>query len=506
MTTVQSQAKVSNQLMTGQAYLESLNDGREIWFDGERVNNVVEHPAFRNAARSMARLYDALHDPELQDDLTIVDKFGSRTHRFFTPAYSADDLHGARKAIDIWQRINYGWMGRSPDYKAAFMAQLAEGHFFYDQFADNALNWYKKFSSQGLHLNHVLIDPPVNRAKSRAETRDIYLSLDKSDDKGMYVSGAKMVATGSALTHATFVGITGGVASVMEKNRDEDLALVFIVDMNAPGLKVISRPSYELKANSPFDAPLASRFDENDAVMVFENCFVPWENVLIYRDIDKVKQFQADSGFFNRYNLQAAVRLCIKLEFCIGLMVKGTEASGTNNFRGVQAAIGELIAMRDTIWAMTTAMVSDPEPSIGASVVPRLQTAAACRIYTTNAWTQVRNTFETVLAGAPSFTISSVRDMQVPELSHVIDTYYQGTNLEGRDRVKLFNLVWDALYSEFAGRHGLYERNYAGNKDQQRLVALRWATLRGDVGNYKGLVDQALGDYDTNGWIHEAWR
>lgn len=498
--------KENNRLMTGAEYLESLNDGREIWFDGEVIDNVVEHPAFRNAARSMARLYDAFHDPSLQNDLTIIDKFGNRTHRFFTPSYSADELKKARNAIDIWQRINYGWMGRSPDYKAAFMAQLAEGHAFYGPYADNALNWYKKFASQGLHLNHVLIDPPMNRAKSRAETRDVFVSLDRSDDKGIYVSGAKMVATGCALTHATFVGFTGGVAHMMQEGRDEDMALVFIVEMNASGLKVVSRPSYELKANSPFDSPLASRFDENDAVMVFENCFVPWENVLIYQDIERVKKFQAESGFFNRYNLQAAVRLCIKLEFCIGLMIKGTEASGTNSFRGVQAAIGELVAMHDTIWAMTTAMVSDPEPSIGRSVVPNLQTAAAARIYMTNAWTQVRDTFETVLAGAPSFTISSVRDMNAPGLEHIIDTYYQGTNLAGRDRIKLFNLVWDALYSEFAGRHGLYERNYSGNKDQQRMDALRWATQRGAIDTCTSLVDQAMADYDTSGWVHQAWR
>ncbi|MEM9778210.1 MAG: 4-hydroxyphenylacetate 3-hydroxylase N-terminal domain-containing protein, partial [Chloroflexota bacterium] len=247
----------NNNLMTGESYLASLNDGREIWFDGEKVQNVTEHPAFRNAARSMARLYDALHDPNLQEDLTTVDKFGNRTHRFFTPSYSNADLAKSRTAIEIWQRLNYGWMGRSPDYKAAFMAQLAEGHSFYEPYGENALNWYKKFASQGLHINHVLIDPPMNRAKGRAEVKDVYVSLDRTDDAGIYVSGAKMVATGSALTHATFVAVNSGTAARMEVGRDEDMALVFLADMNSPGLKLISRPSYELKANSPFDAPLA---------------------------------------------------------------------------------------------------------------------------------------------------------------------------------------------------------------------------------------------------------
>jgi 4-hydroxyphenylacetate 3-monooxygenase len=70
--------------MSGAEYLESLRDGREIWLYGERVKNVTTHPAFRNTARMIARLYDALHDPTLQDVLTTATDTGSRyTHRYF---------------------------------------------------------------------------------------------------------------------------------------------------------------------------------------------------------------------------------------------------------------------------------------------------------------------------------------------------------------------------------------------------------------------------------------
>jgi 4-hydroxyphenylacetate 3-monooxygenase len=491
---------VTNELPTGAEFLASLDDGREVWFEGERVKDVVNHSAFRNAARNTARVYDALHDPALKDDLLLVDKFGITTHKFFAPSYSAAELHAAREAIAIWQRLNYGWLGRTPDYKAAFMAQLAEGYEFYEPYGQNALNWYKKYARQCLFMNHVLIDPPMDRSKARIDVRDVYVSLDREDDRGIYVSGAKMVATGSALTHATFVAINSGTAARMEVNRDEDMALVFITDMNAPGVKLICRPSYEYNARSPFDAPLASRFDENDAVLIFEDAFVPWENVLVYRDVEKAKGFYAASGFFNRFNLQSAVRLTIKLEFCLGLLMKGTEAAGTAGFRGVQAQIGELVAMRETIWAFTTAMVLDPEPGIGGTVVPKLQTAAALRLYMTNAWTRVRDIFETVLAGAPIYTVSSVKDLQTPELEPIIERYYRGTGLPGPERVKLFKLIWDALYSEFAGRHALYERNYAGNQEQQRLDALHWSQMRGDADRFKGLVEQCMGDYDLNGW------
>ena len=501
-----STPETTNQLPTGATFLDSLDDGREIWFDGQRIGTITEHPAFRNAARSVARLYDALHDPSTKDELTTVDKFGIQTHTFFAPAYSVDDLVAARESIRIWQRMSYGWMGRTPDYKAAFMAQLAEGHEFYEPFGANALAWYKKCASQAMFINHVLIDPPVDRNKARVDVRDVYLSVERDDDKGIYVSGAKMVATGSALTHATFVAVNSGTAARMETGRDEDMALVFLIDMNAPGLKLLSRPSYEYNATSPFDAPLASRFDENDAVMVFDNAFVPWENVLVYRDVEKAKGFYAASGFFNRFNLQSAVRLATKLEFCIGLLMKGTDASGTSGFRGVQAAIGELVSMRELIWSLTTAMVYEPEEGIGGTMVPRIQTAAASRVYTTRSWHRVREIFESVLAGAPIYTVSSRRDMQTPELEEIIDKYYRGTGLAGPERIKLFKLVWDALYSEFAGRHALYERNYAGNQEQHFLDTLRWSQVRGDAERYCDFVDECLADYDIEGWRTDYLR
>lgn len=494
----------SNAMLTGADYLASLDDGREVWYHGEKVGNVTTHPAFANAARTIATLYDALHAPETAEALTTVDRSGNLTHRFFAPSYSSEDLKTSRDAIAVWQRMTYGWMSRTPDYKASFMAQLAEGHTFYGDYGANALDWYQRSASKVLYLNHVLIDPPVDRSLARIDVRDVYLSVDREDDNGMYVSGAKMVATGSALTHATFVAVNSGTAARMEPGRDDDMALVFIAEMDAPGVKLISRPSYEASAPNPFEAPLASRFDENDAVIVFEDTFVPWENVFVYRDVEKAKGFYASSGFYNRYNLHSLTRLSVKLEFAIGLLLQGTRASGTSEFRGVQVAIGEIVAMKELIWSLTTAMVADPEPSIGGTVVPRLQTAAAARLYSTNAWDRVRAVFETNLAGAPIYTVSGPADLQSEELRPTIDRFYRGTGVDAEQRIKLFKLIWDAVYSEFAGRQALYERNFAGNQEQQRLDALGWAKARGDADRYCRLVDDCMADYDLDGWLPDS--
>src|SRR5258708_17933791 len=125
---------------TGAEYLASLRDGRDVYVYGERVEDVTTHPAFRNAARSIARLYDALHDPKTKDGLTWPTDTGSGgyTHKFFRAARSRDELVSQRDAIGQWARMSYGWMGRSPDYKASLMNTLPANHPFSPRYSPHA--------------------------------------------------------------------------------------------------------------------------------------------------------------------------------------------------------------------------------------------------------------------------------------------------------------------------------------------------------------------------------
>jgi len=102
---------------TGAEYLESLRDGREVYINGERIADVTAHPAMRNSVRSLARLYDALHDPKSRDRLTAPTDTGSDgyTHKYFRVARSSAELVAQQSAIADWARMSYGWMGRTAD-------------------------------------------------------------------------------------------------------------------------------------------------------------------------------------------------------------------------------------------------------------------------------------------------------------------------------------------------------------------------------------------------------
>src|SRR5262252_2373835 len=269
---------------TGAEYLESLRDGREIWIYGERVKDVTTHPAFRNTVRMIARLYDALHEGPRKQALTIDTDTGNGgfTHKFYKATRTADELVGARDAIAEWARVTYGWIGRSPDYKAAFLATLGANDKYYAPFDENARRWYKKVQEEVSFVNHAIVNPPVDRDKPLDDVKDVYMHVVKEKDDGLVVSGAKVVATTSSLTHYNFIANNGALPI-----KTAPFAFVCIVPTDSPGVKLFCRPSYEMTAavmGSPFDYPLSSRLDENDSTIVFDKVFVPWENVFAYGD------------------------------------------------------------------------------------------------------------------------------------------------------------------------------------------------------------------------------
>lgn len=487
---------------THKEYLDSLQDGREIYIYGERVKNVTTHPAFRNAAASIGQLYDALHDPQSHEQLCWNTDTGNGgyTHKFFRYATSPAELRQQRDAIAHWSRQNYGWMGRSPDYKAAFGSVLGAFPEFYGQFADNARNWYQRIQESGLYFNHAIVNPPLDRHKSADEVKDVYIHIEKETDAGIIVSGAKVVATNSALTHYNFIGF--GSAQVM--GEDPDFALMFVAPMDADGMKLISRGSYELMVGatgSPFDYPLSSRFDENDAILVMDNVLIPWENILIYRDFDRCRRWSTQGGFARLFPLQACTRLGVKLDFITALLKKSLMCTGSLEFRGVQADLGEVVAWRNVIWALSDAMCAEAKPWVNGAYLPDLAALQAYRVIAPMAYCKIKNIIERTLASGLIYLPSSVRDLQNPAIDKYLSRYVRDSNgIDHVERIKVLKLMWDAMGSEFGGRHELYEINYAGSQDEIRLQCLRQAQGDGSMDQMMAMVDRCLSDYDTQGW------
>ncbi len=491
---------------TGEEYLETLRDGREVYIYGERVEDVTTHPAFRNAARTMARLYDALHDPAKRETLTCETDTGSGgyTHKFFRVARSAEDLVGQRDAIAAWARMSYGWMGRTPDYKASLMNTLGANAPFWGDYADNAKAWYKRVQESVCFMNHAIVNPPIDRHKTADQVKDVFITIDRETDAGIHVSGAKVVATSAALTHYNFLG-----QNMSAEITDDDLAVMFIAPMDAPGVKLFCRASYEMQAakmGTPFDYPLSSRFDENDAIFVFDDVFIPWEDVLVHRDIKMLMKFYPESGFFNNFTFQGCTRLAVKLDFISGLLYKALRSTGTDEFRGVQMQLGEVIAWRNLFWAISDAMAHNCQDWVDGTVLPNGQSGTAYRVFATEAYPRVKEIIMQIVASGLIYLPSSALDFKNPEIDKYLQQYVRGSNgIEYKERIKIMKLLWDAVGSEFGGRHELYERNYAGSNEMVRFQTFFNARGSGALDSMVGLAEQCMAEYDEDGWTGDDY-
>ncbi len=484
---------------TGQEYLDSLDDDREVWVYGERVKKLTEHPGFRNSARMIARMYDSLYDPARKDILTVPTEWGGFTHRFYRAPETAADLVASRDAIAEWQKIAWGWMGRSPDYKGCFLATLGANADFYGDFADNARAWYRKAQEKTLFVGHAVMNPPVDRSLGSEAGRNFFVRSTKETDAGIYVTGAKVVATGAALAHYTFIGQVGQAPI-----QDPAFSPVFLLKMDAPGVKLISRVSYERNAaivGSPFDYPLSSRLDENDAILVMDNVFIPWEDVFIYNNIEQANAYNVHSGWLPRASLHGCTRFAVKLDFLVGMLARALEVTGSDQFYGVKSQLGEVIAWRNTMWALTDAMAHAAQPWTPGFVNANAEAAGGFRVMNQFAMPKIKNIIEQVLASGLIYLNSHSSDFQNPELRPFLDMYVRGSyNIDAEERVKVMKMLWDAIGSEFGGRHELYEINYIGSNDVTRQTNLWNAQGSGLLDGLKQFAQSAMDEYDLKGW------
>ena len=270
------------------------------------------------------------------------------------------------------------------------------------------------------------------------------MHVDKETDGGLIISGAKVVATGSVLTNYTFIAHHGLIPL-----QDKNFALVFMLPTNAPGVKFLCRTSYEMTASvmsSPFDQPLSSRLDENDAVFIMDKVFVPWENVFVYGDIEKANNFFPRTGFLPRFVVHGCTRLAVKLDFIAGLLLKAVEAAGTKDYRGVQANVGEVLAWRNMFWALTEAMVRDPRPWKGPYLLPNPDPGNAYQVLATIAYSKIKYLIEQTVASGLIYLNSHARDFSNPEIRPYIDSYMRGSNgYTAEQRIKLMKLLWDCI-------------------------------------------------------------
>jgi 4-hydroxyphenylacetate 3-monooxygenase len=284
----------------GKEFLASLDDDREVWIYGERVKNITTHPAFQNTAGcSRDSTTRCTRTTERQERPHHAHRVG-RLHAPLLPgAHQRGGAGGGARCHRGWARLTYGWLGRSPDYKAAFLGTLGANADFYAPYQANATRWYRYRRSacpSSTTPSSIRRSIAISRRARRRGHRRVR-RVSKETDAGIYVTGPRWWPPARRSRTSPSSRTTGSSRAGQElrhrvhgaDQRQGREAHLPRVQRDAGG-----------DAGSPFDYPLSSRLDENDAIFVMDKVFVPWEDVFVYGDVEKANNFFPRTGFLPR--------------------------------------------------------------------------------------------------------------------------------------------------------------------------------------------------------------
>ena len=451
---------------SGQQYVDGLAQRRtRVQIDGDTLTGGVhEHPAFAGAVRSYAELFDMQVSPEFRDVLTYPSPTtGDPVATAFLVPRDVGDLTRRREAFTAWARHSFGMLGRTGDYLNSSLMALSQAKSWFGQtdpaFGENIERYYEKVREEDLLLTHTLIPPQANRSVSgsRQGGGSLTAHVVREDDNGIVVRGARMLATIAPIADELLVFPSTVLRGTPE---DEPYSFAFAVPTDAPGLRFLARQPLHTN-RSTFDEPLASRFEESDAVVIFDDVHVPYERVFVLRDPELCNGFYSRTGATTHMTHQVATRTLAKSEFFLGLLSELAESIGIEGFQHIQQDLAEVINIVEIGKALLQSAESQADTNEFGVCTPKWEPLNTAR----NWYPTVSQRFPAIVR---KFAASGL--MGLPGEQDVfgaaaadVETYLQGKAIDGPDRVRLFKLAFDASSSSFAGRQALYEHFFFGD-------------------------------------------
>jgi aromatic ring hydroxylase len=348
------------------------------------------------------------------------------------------------------------------------------------RFGENLVRYYEHCRENDLCLTHTLVDPQIDRSKGPAEQVDPGAALHfvRETDRGMIVRGARMLSTLAPFADEIWVG-----PFYPRNPGEEPYALCFAIPMDTPGLKFICREPYDAIRRT-FDRPVSSRFDEEDALAIFDDVLVPWERVFINGDLEASNSLLAHGPGYAL--LQGTIRGVVKLRFMAGLACHVAEAIGRAGAPHVQAQLGELVAKVELANGLLRASAQDVAAARKEGTALRTL-AATLWVFIPEAQMRAAEIIRQ-LGGSGLILTPTEKDFQNAEIAPYLEQYLQGKNLAARERVRLFKLAWDMLGEQFGSRQLQYEWFYAGDPIFTRSRFYRSPAVK----MYKAMVDRLL--------------
>ena len=463
--------------MTGARYIESLKDGRAVWLDGEKVQDVTSHPAFSGMVNELARIYDLQNSNEYQDQMTFVSpETGTRTSVSWLLPRSMEDLKAKRRNSEVWNQQCWGQLGRGPDILAPYIIALYNARESFSDashskcdFGENISNYYHYCMENDLFLTHALGDPQVDRSEQpqnelrAAREEDLALHVVEETDEGIIVQGAKQLATAAPITNECYVSLS----ATFVRRSDPRFVLSFSIPTNSPGLKILCREPVSQWVGS-YGHPLGMLYDEQDSMLFFEDVLVPWNRVFMLYDSSPVLQrYTTDVNFVEWANL---CRIHERMRLITAVATLVAESIGVIEYREVAAKLGEMATYVE-MWRHAMDGVEHNAYMTDGGLMS-LGSLSGMNIFFAQTSARMVQLLREV-SGSGLIMQPSEADLANAEIRPYLDRYMRGKGVDVEYKSRLYRFAHDLAVSSFGMRQEVYEYWHGGDPNRNRINLLR---------------------------------
>lgn len=466
-------------LKTTAEYLDSLRAlNMNVYMFGERVDNFVDHPIIRPSINSVAKSYELALDERYSDLMTAPSSLTGRTVNRFAHLHQSND--------DLVRKVK---MQRLMGQKTATCFQRCVGMdainaidsvtFEMDQ--KLGTEYHRRFRSfvnyiqeNDLVVDGAMTDPKGDRSlrPSQQADPDMYLRVVRENSDGIVVRGAKAHQTGAINSHEVCI-----MPTIAMTEEDRDYAVSFAIPSDSPGIMYIyGRQSCDTRKMEGSDIDVGNaRYGGQEALVIFEDVFVPWERVFMCRE------YQYSGALVERfagYHRQSYGGCKVGVgDVLIGAAAMMADYNGAARASHVKDKIIEMVHLNETLYCCGIACSSQGRRTASGTYLIDLLLANVCKQNVTRYPYEIARLAEDI-AGGLMVTMPSEKDLRSPKTGPYIEKYLKGVEgVPTEHRMRMLRLVENITLGCAAVGYRTESMHGAGSPQAQRIMISRQANL-----------------------------
>ncbi len=481
---------VTKRLKTGEEFKASLDDGRQIWVGGRKLDKVTDEPALKAGIDLIASMFDDQFTEEHADETTYLEPATNEiVSRAWQVPTTPEELADRRKMIEYTSLKTAGTFGRPPDLSPAIVAGLMAHRAAFKEkksmidgcspdFVENIEAYMEFGRTNNLTASESLAGPQTDRSNPKAAEM-AFLRVKEARADGIVVSGAKTVGSIAAQANDIFFTNLGGLTTT-----PPEACIWGAVPINTPGIKMISREMVSQPGADKFDHPISSMGEEADQFIIFDNVFVPKDKIFNLGDPTGMSWYGPVCVFAHWHVL---TRLAVKAELFVGAGQMVLDVLGTGKIPAVQLMLGELIEYAQTLRAFVIAAEAQTTLTEAGVLTPDVSMLTAGRLYSIENYPKIIHVLQE-MCGQGLVMRFGKDAFENPEIGHYLADLLPGHGVSAMQKELLMNFIWDMTTGSLAGRVALFENVNASPAPRLRARLYDEVNREGYVSQVKKLA------------------